>query len=358
MNTYLSKYGARALYIVIVPIILLISLINSGFLHSQLTAVVIEDTSYTALEYNYYYYHLKNAYIEDHIDTLEGLGFNQNVSAKNQSYNDEQTWWDYFSELAIEALMDDHYYYQLAQEEGYTLNSDELNTIDEILQALDNARGTISMDNYLTAFYGTGMTYDRYRNMLLFSATADSYQTFLYEETLNTLESDDVLTISPQDRADYLTANIHLIVLEATPDLVTHDISTDQILAQSNKIQELSERYTSSANTFRELYDSFSIPETFDTTNGILTNVTKDLLPEELNDWIYGARRVENDITTYVDERTGKAYFVIFDSYGESDYLLEAKKMISTDILSKALDAAKLEETIQYSFLGMKMIDR
>ena len=46
----------RAFYIVLVPVVLVVILLNSGVLQKWLTAVTVDGEPYSAVRYDYYYY--------------------------------------------------------------------------------------------------------------------------------------------------------------------------------------------------------------------------------------------------------------------------------------------------------------
>ena len=162
----------RAVYIVLVPMVLLIIFLNSGFLQQHIPTGTSKDTSYTVCEYNYYFFTYFNDFIDENEDNLEKMGYDQTKSDAEQYVDDEktQTWRDYFLQGAEELLEETNYYYDLAVEADYDFSDDELSRYSEKLaENQKNMTDTgIAENSWYVAYYGVGMNVNIYQENLIY----------------------------------------------------------------------------------------------------------------------------------------------------------------------------------------------
>jgi len=74
----------RALYIILVPIVLLIIILNSGILQKAFPAARVHGSGVSVVRYNYYYYDWYNRFLEENELRLDELGYDPSVSANSQ----------------------------------------------------------------------------------------------------------------------------------------------------------------------------------------------------------------------------------------------------------------------------------
>ena len=140
----------RAFYIVLVPVVLVVILLNSGVLQKWLTAVTVDGEPYSAVRYDYYYY---SVYLDFLDSDYEAAGFDPAVSAGSQIYDGDETWREHFCQQAEERLALTAYYNGQAQAAGYTFSQEELAPVEEKLQQIkeESARLGIQEGNYYPA---------------------------------------------------------------------------------------------------------------------------------------------------------------------------------------------------------------
>ena len=113
-------------YIIIIPIVLIVVLLNSGLLQTWLPAASCGGENFSAVRYNYYYYSYYNEFIDQNTGQLESLGYNQNTEPKDQQYEEGTTWDEHFRQEAETRISYAVYYNTLADQAGYVCSEEDL----------------------------------------------------------------------------------------------------------------------------------------------------------------------------------------------------------------------------------------
>lgn len=360
MNTNMSKRGMRIFYIILIPIVLLIILMNSGILQNALTAVTIDGQRYTAVEYNYFFYSMENDFMEENYDSLNTLGFDPNVSSKNQLTGDGISWWEYFCSQAERRMSEIHYLNLLAEKEGHVFSEEELVPVERTLQlAREQAQaGNVSFENYIAAYYGTGISQEKLKELLTLEAKADAYLSRLrdgYSASPGQIQD----WIAENDPGEpYHTANLSMIALQAGTDRETGAVTEETLAALGHRVQELEDRFASSQNTFEELTLMFCEDEELRQSKGMREDTRKEDLPEEAARWCFDAERKPGDVCAFVDEESAWAYLILYHGRG-----IPSDEKTARDALAGEQAEGQMEESIaQYekkrSMLGMRLVGR
>lgn len=360
MNTKMSKRGVTALYIILVPVILLIILMNSGILQKTLTAVTVNGRKINAVEYNYYYYSMESQFMEEHGDELEELGFDQKISAKNQQTDHGISWWEYFCEQAERRICEVHYLNALAVNDAYSFSDEELSGAGKkISQAKQEAQqNKVSFENYLIACYGSGITEERWEELLLAEAKADAYLAHL-QDGYEAEPSEIAAWIASNLTEDgYDTVNLSMITLCAGTDRETMEVTQRQMDALERRVTELRERYLASPDSFGELLAAFCDDEALVEKNGVSTDTLKEEIPEALADWCYAGGSQVGDAKAVVDAKVQKAYLAVYNGRGRSSNQVKASQALANEAVIGQMDAAVGGYTVERHFWGMKLIDR
>lgn len=86
----------RALYIILVPVVLLIILLNSGWLQRLLPAATVHGETYSVVRYNFYYFDYYNSFLEQYEDQLDELGYDPEQTDSEQIRDDGLSWKEFF----------------------------------------------------------------------------------------------------------------------------------------------------------------------------------------------------------------------------------------------------------------------
>ena len=347
----------RAIYIILVPVVLLIILLNSGYLQRWLPAATVHGETYRVVDYNYFYFDCYNRFLEDNEAQLEELGYDPDVAANKQNYDANTTWKGYFESLAEESLAETAYYCDLAQAAGYVFSEEELAPVQEQLAENEAYCATYNLTakNYYISFYGSGMTEEIYTRHLTDQVKAQAYKAHL----MATLEPDQAQleqALAEQSGEDYRSVDLKVITLDALPDRETGEVGQPQLQALEQKLNQLVGRYEA-GTSFEELQAAFS-SRTLGDELGTVKSATAATLPQVLADWWLADQDQHNPGDTFwtVDADTGIAYFAILEGFGPAGQTQDAIQALNQATLDQqAAAAAETDYQVDYSPIGMML---
>ena len=249
------------------------------------------------------------------------------------------------------------YYYDLAKAAGYQLSDEELLPIETRLaeNAAEQQANNINAKNYYVAYYGAGMTEDRFITELTRQVKAQAYKNYLIRSSAPT-QADVDAYIAANAIPDYRTADLRVITLEAQPDRETSEVGLEQMNALGQKMQRLVARYNA-GESFESLQSAFSTCALGD-SRGYLYNATRLDLPEGIaDDLFFGG----DDPAAYPDGFPVGGYFtaqsgyteylLILDAWGGSGPQREASLALGTDTL---LAQAKADIAADYQVVRQR----
>ncbi len=344
----------RALYIILVPVVLLIILLNSGLLQQHLTAVTVCGDNYSVVRYNFYYFDYYNTFLSENEDRLAELGYDPQQSSGEQFRADGLTWKEYFQTQAERQMALTAYYCDLAEEAGYKFSAEELAPVAAQLEAngAQCARSGISKANFYVAYYSAGMDEARYTEELTRRVQAQAYREHLLQ-TLTPNGDELAAWLSQYPAEDYACVNLRVLTLSAITNRETGQIGEPQLDALTQKLARLTERYKRGAS-FEELQAAFSACM-LGGRDGVLANAVAGDLPGILADWCISEQGTltDGDTFTGVDRDAGIAYFAVLDGFGTSGREIEAVRVLNASSISDEESAALSQYQVRRNSLGM-----
>ncbi len=344
----------RALYIILVPIVLLIILLNSGWLQKVLPAASVNQISYSVVDYDYYYFDYYNRFLEENSENLSEQGYDSSVSNGQQEYNDSMTWRDYFLAEGEKELAEARYFYDLATSAGYEFSEDELLPITEQLDENETIRSTYGLkeNNFYISYYGRGMDEDAYMEQLTLSVKANAYKNYLIH-SYQPSEKELTAYLSEHSEEDYQTLSLSVITLDA--ETIRGEASSDSSTqALGERLSRLESRYQK-GESFSDLQSAFSTKK-LGGSSGKLTDATRADLPEMIADALLTDQNsIEiGDSYAFLDEENAIAYFVLVDGLGESGLEKEAAITLGKQKIEDQLaEALAGDYKVKRNALGM-----
>jgi len=350
----------RVLYIILVPIVLLIIVLNTGVLQRVVPAVKVHGESYSVIRYNYYYFDYYNSFLEEHAEELDELGYDPNGNDAKQFTSEGISWKAFFLREAEKTMAETAYYYDLADAAGYMFTEEELLPIERRMaeHAAIQAGSGINAKNYYTAYYGAGMTEEAYRAELTRQVKAQAYKDYLIRSSAPT-QADIDAYITANAIPDYRTADLRVITLEAQPDRETGEVGLEQENALTQKMHRLVERYDA-GERFEDLQAAFSTCALGD-SKGYLYDATRLDLPQNIADDLFfgGDDPVSYPdgypVGWYMTTNSGTTeYFILLDGWGGSGPEREATLALGSDtLLSKAEAEIAADYSVNRQHFGM-----
>lgn len=301
-----NPYMLRAMYIILVPVVLLIILLNSGVLQRYISAGSVNGEKVNVVRYNYYYYDYQTTFHHEHKDELTQMGYDPNRDAEKQSYSPTMTWKEFFQQQAEANMAFTAYYCDLAEQAGYEFSQEELAPIAAKLQENSEtatANG-IKMKNYYVAYYGPGMTEEIYTEELTRVVKARAYKQHLMENySAGAEEMNAYLAANPGE--EYEAVRLRVVVLNALPDRVTGEVGQAQLDALQSRLDALAARYEQ-GTPVEELQVAFS------EKSAQITLLTKETdLPAAFAEHYILHTDGSAPALAFVDETNGVAYFAV-----------------------------------------------
>ncbi len=300
------------------------------------SVMVVGETGITAQEYNFNYYYQIQSFYSSYADYLSYFGLDPEKPLKEQACTvteTEQTWADYFMDQTEEVLRQVFSFYNTAVAEGMELNEDYLLQIDAfVLSSTEAAQeAKITLNDYLSEYYGEGMTEDLYRQFLSRRFLATQY----CDEKLSEI------TYSDEDYETYYQANrasidkVDFRVYTLTEDFLPSDseASTEEEVAAA--VKALAESFAeglTSEEIFKDRAVSFAPEkqkESYASDSSTLAKnvVASDLANTEMSSWLFDTKRVAGDVS--VHKTSTEAYTVCyFLSLHRDEYPLASMRHI------------------------------
>lgn len=237
----------------VISIVLVVALILSAFggilnffgiPQKTLKVKAGNDIEFTLAEFNYYYYMVWSNYQSTAIQyeqygtgySTYMLGYDYTLSPEEQAYTDnfssitgvtvaelgvdEPTWSDAFKYAAINNLVQIKYCVAEAKKAGITLTAEESAEIDKAIEEMRSTAKSndYSLDRYIRATYGNGLSEKVIRNIFEENYIANSYTTKLQEDIRAEITDDQIKAEYDKNKDKYDLVDFRLYTFEtATP---------------------------------------------------------------------------------------------------------------------------------------------
>lgn len=294
------------------------------------------EYSFTLAEFNYYYfltwanYQQSAAQYESYGSGmgLQYLGYDYTKSPDKQAYTDNNssvggvtvaelgvanpTWADAFTYGAINQIIQIKYGASKARETGITISEEEQAEIDAEIESTRKtaAEGDYSLDRFLRATYGNGISEKVIRRVYEESYLATAYFEKLQEDTKNAVTDAQVEEKYNANKDNYDLASIRLYeftteVPEAAEGATEEEktAATEKAYAETKAKADAflaavsdSASFIAQAETANKTADSSSTLDADETTDySDITYATLDAKGEALAKWVYDDARVAGD---------------------------------------------------------------
>lgn len=227
----------------------------------KMMKVSIDGTDYkfSLAEYNYYYYSLAMNYIQtaNQYDSYYGagsgitsLGYDYTKSPEMQEYKDDYssstgytledlgnpkkpTWADLFRCAAVDQIIQIKLGAAMAEEKGIKLTDDEKKSIDDSIENLrSNAKANdFSLNRYIRANYGNGITEKLLRQISEEQALASSYYAEIQEEIFDGITEETVNERYNKNTNNYDIASARIYAIEFKADVADNATEAEKTAA-------------------------------------------------------------------------------------------------------------------------------
>ena len=188
--------------VAVIGFVLVSSVMTSGIIERNTTALTVNDEKISAVELNYFYIDSVNNFLNTYGSYATLMGLDTSKSLNDQFFDEEAgtTWADYFLESATESAKNSYTIYQDAKANGYQLSAEAQESIDSTIETLDSygvMYGFSDANGYIKAMYGAGANEKSFIDYLTVQFTAENY----YNDTVEAITFTDE-EIQAKDSAD------------------------------------------------------------------------------------------------------------------------------------------------------------
>lgn len=294
---------------VIVLGILGVLVFQSGVIANRFPAVSIDGKNYKLSEFNYYYYACYNSYLDDNSEYI-GYMFDGSRSLKDQEYDEEQSWFEYFSDQAVESMTGIIETAKLAEDAGYRLSDEADEEMAAVMEGIRSSAETagLSTDKYLENIYGSGMSEKVYKEHLTKSHLAAEYSGRLKEEY--TFTEKEIEQYYKEHLEEYTFVNYERFYVKAS------EVDTEPAEQEKKEAFELAQ----------EIYNRVENGEPLKTVSGGYQDKGTYYSFDDAyydssfsyGEWLFSGDRKDGDATV-IDDGSGY-YVMVFHSRNESSY--------------------------------------
>lgn len=244
-NRAATKIAKRVIAIVLAVAIVCgiawIVIDQTAVLKKNNTVLSFGDVKVSELEYSYYYNRqISNVYYMAQMYAQYGMniGIDPSIAPDKQNYGTDKngkpvTLAQYAKDATVDALQEYMILYNEAIAKGYKLTTDEQKSIDDSIEQLRQsaAENNFSLNAYLKATMGKGVTEKFYRKQLEIETIVGRYQLETNKKLVESYSDKDIANIYNKNKSDYDSADVRLYNFTVTP-LKANKGESDKALAK------------------------------------------------------------------------------------------------------------------------------
>ncbi len=321
--------------VLVAILLIVIILLNSGFLYKHTTALSIGKRNYSPAELSYAYLNQYSSFLSQYgsYASLFGLDTTQGAaSLRSQSCSmleEGKTWRDYFLQNAESNLQQITALKNYADANGITLDESDLASIDSDLASLDSAAksyGYSGANRFLAAQYGTGVNTRLVRAMTMESTLA-SKALQSYSDSLN--YSDEQLEeyyASLEGSSDYFDYASYFVAAATVPaegeNAEEQAAPTEQTLLEARMTAEAIEMAYRDGYDIEDLTERLNaaIEAEFDAGSATVRSRVSGSSLGDLGEWLRDSERQSGDVAV-IPASDGSGYYVaVFFSRDDNHY--------------------------------------
>lgn len=321
--------------VVLVVALLFIWLVNSD-LPTRLTAVTIDDESYSVAELNYYYSNTYQNFYNTYGEFIQyGMMFDPSISISDQMYTEDQTWREYFLEMSIGDMKQIQVLCDQAEAAGFTaLPEDYQAQYDEAVASLETGwqlNGYSSLEQFIAMIYGKGVDFEMVKDLMYRAMLASAYADQVYEGYEYSAQELDAYYAENADDLDSFRYSYYFFTPEE---------------GESPTAQEKAEAlYEAVKDSDVESFGLY-LAENFDGAEVYSSTVQGSNLSAVYSDWLKDEARVAGECTLEQTE-SGSWYVVMFEAREKNDYYPRSFRHILINAQDTDGDGVFSQEEVQ-----------
>ena len=283
---------------------------KSNIIPKTATAATINGEKYTAAEVNYYFQNYYSNWVNQNYYYLSYIGLDTSADLRDQSYSEDQTWFDFFMEQTLDYMTSVQALNDAAAEDGFTWTDEMQADFDSSIEALKTTASSYGYTEkqYLGMIYGSTMTEKVYQEQLKRSLLAQYYSQD-HQDSL-TYTEDELTAAYNEDPNAYDQVSYQYVRISgaaATTDEDGNEIEvTDEMTAQA---------MADAKATADQLYADWQAGGDLDQLAedaglSVTASETGSYSDSVVMNWLFDADRQAGD-TAVLEDTDGSAYYVV-----------------------------------------------
>ena len=301
-------YGTIGVVFLIVAIIAVIW--KSNIIPKMATAATINGEKYTAAEVNYYFQNYYTNWVNQNYYYLSYIGLDTTADLRDQTYSDDQSWFDFFMEQTLDYMTSVQALNDAAAEEGFTWDDEMQADYDSSLEALKSTASSYGYTEkqYLGMIYGSTMTEKVYQEQLKRSLLAQYYSQD-HQDNL-TYTEDELTAAYNEDPNAYDQVSYQYVRISgaaATTDEDGNEIEvTDEMTAQA-----MADAKATADQPYADWQAGGDLAQLADDAGLSVTSAEAGTYSDSVvMNWLFDSARQAGD-TAVLEDTDGSAYYVV-----------------------------------------------
>lgn len=334
-----AVYAAIAIVFVIVAIVSITW--KSNVIQKNATAVTIGDTKYTAAEVDFHFQEVYRSFLSQNSAYLSYLGLDTNSDLRDQQFGEDQTWFDYFLDQALQQMVTVKSLTDAAAAEDYTWTDDMQTQLDTSLSSLKSnvlSYGYSSFAQYLTSVYGASMTEKIYTAQVKNSILAQSYAA-TYSDSLR---YDDAALTAAYDAAPNTYDKVSYESVRVSGAVATTDAGGNTVEVTDEMKSDAMTAAKASADSIYASWKAGASLSTLADANESATasdSASASYTQSVLGDWLFDTARKSGDSAVLEDTDSSAYYVVTFRERFRENYNTVNVRHILLRMDDSALDS-------------------
>lgn len=303
---------------------------NSGIFQRGATAAVVNGEKYSAAEVQYYYGSVYQSFINNNYYYLSYLGLDTSKDMRDQTCamdSSGMTWFDYFSQQALQQMSHVHALAAKAEAAGLTWNDEMQEMYDSNMAQLEantlsynQAQNTnLSTKDYIARLYGELVTQSVYEKQLKTAIQAQVYANN-YTDSLD--YTDDQLEAAyAQDPRTYDRADYESVRVKGTAPTTTDANGNTVEATDAEKEQAKADAKALADDIYASFQNGAELSALADGDKSVYTDGThSSYYSSTLLDWVFDDARSAGDSAVLFDESSTTYYVVVFHDRYRDEY--------------------------------------
>ena len=294
--------------VVLIAVIVWAILTKSANSLGNKVAMTVGDIEVSGVELKFEY---KDAILEfqnEYGENVSLFGIDFNSDLDEQTFSEDMSWKDYFMDTAINTLTERYLVVNAANDAGYELPQEDIDTVDSELKALKAQLSSFGIDysSYLNSVYGKELSVKLFRDFSVANTLAYNY----LQQVRESFNIDDAQIneyySSNKDSVDTVDFRFHHFAYTVPAEATEGDESykADAKAKADIVLSAVTDEHSFDMVVKAQLTDTEAVE-----LNTLSENVLKANLLPDLATWLFDSARVAGD-KTVIEGNNG--YFVLY----------------------------------------------